>query len=167
MLSMTGQVRHATLSNYHDKKALVSSIIGIFCDCEYITEDEGFDSKLNFRLPFYTILEGLWKFKGTEGGDSYKEHIITLSEEALRDMADTPLFLRFVSLLIDDTNNMMGHGLKTLQEIRVLELKNDLSEEEQEEIEKKYKAGRSYVALSSETLNLFGYMSDGCQGKGL
>ena len=36
-------------------------------------------------------------------------------------MSDSPLFLRFVSLLIDDTNSMMNHGLKTLQEIRLLE----------------------------------------------
>ena len=58
---------------------------------------------------------------------------------------------------------MMGHGLKTLQEIRVLELKQELTEEEKDEVEKKYRAGRSYVALSAETLNLFGYMSTGCQ----
>ena len=35
--------------------------------------------------------------------------------------------------------------------------------EEKEELERKYKAARSCVALSTETLNLFGYMSDGCQ----
>ena len=64
------KVRHATLSAYANKRQLVSSIIGIFCDCEHITDDDGFDSKLNFRLPFYTLLEGLWMFKSdTDEGE--------------------------------------------------------------------------------------------------
>ena len=49
--------------------------------------------------------------------------MIELSIEALTNMEESPLFLRFVSLLIDDTNNMMGHGMKSLQEIRTLEIK--------------------------------------------
>ena len=44
------------LADYKNKKGLLASIIGVFCDCEYITDDDGFDSKLNFRLPFYTLL---------------------------------------------------------------------------------------------------------------
>ena len=57
-IRLQGQVRHLALADYNNKKGLVAAIIGIFCDCEYITEDDGFDSKLNFRLPFYTLLEG-------------------------------------------------------------------------------------------------------------
>ena len=37
-----------------------------------------------------------------------------------------------------------------------------LTEDEEKELERLYRAGRSYVALSAETLNLFGYMSEGC-----
>ena len=92
--------------------------------------------------------------------------MIELSIEALTNMEESPLFLRFVSLLIDDTNNMMGHGMKSLQEIRTLEIKQQqadgLTEDEEKELERLYRAGRSYVALSAETLNLFGYMSEGC-----
>ena len=43
---------------------------------------------------------------------------------------ESPLILRFVSLLIDDTNNMMGHGMKSLQEIRTLEIKKQQAEGE-------------------------------------
>ena len=50
------KVRHMALADYKNKKGLLASIIGVFCDCEYITDDDGFDSKLNFRLPFYTLL---------------------------------------------------------------------------------------------------------------
>ena len=52
------------LNQYKNKKGLVASVIGVFCDCEFITEDDGFDSKLNFRLPFYRLLEGYY-FTGT------------------------------------------------------------------------------------------------------
>ena len=38
----------------------------------------------------------------------------------------------------------------------------ELTEEEQTSLGKKYQAARSYVALSHETLNLFGYISSGC-----
>ena len=55
-ITTSGQVRHMTLADYKNKKGLLASIIGVFCDCEYITDDDGFDSKLNFRLPFYTLL---------------------------------------------------------------------------------------------------------------
>ena len=54
--------------------------------------------------------------------------MIELSTEALTNMEESPLFLRFVSLLIDDTNNMMGHGMKSLQEIRTLEIKQQQAE---------------------------------------
>ena len=37
-----------------------------------------------------------------------------------------------------------------------------MTEDEEKELERLYRAGRSYVALSAETLNLFGYMSEGC-----
>ena len=50
------KVRHMALADYKNKKGLLASIIGVFCDCEYITDDDGFDSKLNLRLPFYTLL---------------------------------------------------------------------------------------------------------------
>ena len=55
-ITTSGQVRHMALADYKNKKGLLASIIGVFCDCEYITDDDGFDSKLNFRLPFYTLL---------------------------------------------------------------------------------------------------------------
>ena len=54
--------------------------------------------------------------------------MIELSNEALVNMDESPLFLRFFSLLIDDTNSMMGHGMKSLQEIRTLEIKQQQSE---------------------------------------
>ena len=55
-ITTSGQVRHMAVADYKNKKGLLASIIGVFCDCEYITDDDGFDSKLNFRLPFYTLL---------------------------------------------------------------------------------------------------------------
>ena len=105
-----GQVRHMALADYKYKKGLSASIIGVFCDCDYITDDDGFDSKLNFRLPFYTLLEGFWKFH--TDGETYREKMIELSIKAFTNMEESPLFVRFVSLLIDDTNTMMGHGMK-------------------------------------------------------
>ena len=38
-----------------------------------------------------------------------------------------------------------------------------MTEDEEKELERLYRAGRSYVALSAETLNLFGYMSEGSE----
>ena len=38
---------------------------------------------------------------------------------------------------------------------------NGLSEEENKELERNYRAARSYVSLSHETLKLFGYVSEG------
>ena len=70
--------------------------------------------------------EGFWKFH--TDGETYREKMIELSTEALTNMEESPLFLRFVSLLIDDTNNMMGHGMKSLQEIRTLEIKQQQAE---------------------------------------
>ena len=102
---MAGQIRHQAINEFPDKKGLARAVLGIFCDCELITDDEGFDSKLNFRLPFYTLLEGMWKI------EEYRNVITELSHEALREIDHQPLFLRFISLLIDDSNNMMGHGL--------------------------------------------------------
>ena len=157
---MAGQIRHQAINDFPDKKGLARSIIGIFCDCELITDDQGFDNKLSFRLPFYTLLEGLWKLP------EYRQKIIELSNESLTNINNQPLFLRFISLLIDDSNNMMGHGLETLQEIRTMEIKRDggdgLTDDEQKTLAKKYQTAGSYVALSEETLNLFGYISDGC-----
>ena len=42
-------------------------------------------------------------------------------------MNNQPLFLRFISLLIDDSNKMMGNGLEVLQKIRVTEHKVEFS----------------------------------------
>ena len=109
------------INECEDKRGLARAIIGIFCDCELITDDEGFDSKLNFRLPFYTLLEGLWKI------EEYRNHIIDFSNESLQNMNNQPLFLRFISLLIDDSNKMMGNGLEVLQKIRVTEHKVEYS----------------------------------------
>jgi len=58
VLTMAGQIRHQAINQFEDKKGLARAIIGIFCDCELITDDQGFDNKLSFRLPFYTLLEG-------------------------------------------------------------------------------------------------------------
>ena len=82
----------------------------------------------NCLTPVNREKEGFWKFK--TDGESYREKMIELSNEALVNMEESPLFLRFVSLLIDDTNNMMGHGMKSLQEIRTLEIKQQQAEGE-------------------------------------
>jgi len=50
-----------------------------------------------------------------------------------------------------------------------LEIKRDrsdgdsgLTEDEEKDLTRKYQSASSYVALSEETLNLFGYISEGC-----
>jgi len=157
VLTMIGQLRHSAIRNFEDKYGLAKAVIGVFCDCELVTDDEGFDSKFSYRMPFYTVLDGLWKI------EEYKKEIVKLSAEALEDMAKQPLFLRFISLLIDDTNSMMGKSMETFQEIRTTELKEEPTDEDKEKLDKLYRQAYSYVGLSQETLNLFGLLSKGCQ----
>ena len=89
--------------------------------------------------------KGLWKIA------EYRSEIISLSEESLRNINNQPLFLRFLSLLIDDSNNMMGHGIETLQEIRKMEIKRQsddgLTEDEEKDLAKKYQSARLRIHI--------------------
>ena len=94
--------------------------------------------------------EGFWKFH--TDGETYREKIIELSIEALTNMEESPLFLRFVSLLIDDTNNMMGHGMKSLQEIRTLEIKQQQADGKLEKNFKLWPIRLSHQIQNGKTL---------------
>lgn len=101
---------------------LVTALLSIFVDIEHTGESMEFEDKFAYRLPMYEILEFLWTLP------SYQASIDNLSEEVLAYSGvtrTTPVFLRFMNMIINDAIVQLDEGLDSLATIKKLDdLKN-------------------------------------------
>ena len=101
-------------------------LLDVFVSIELTGQAVAFEQKFNYRRPMYEILEYLWKFdKHREqvkvcshpnltiddySLDLFLQKLATYAEEHIDD-AEAPLFLRFISLLMNDANYLLDEAL--------------------------------------------------------
>ncbi|CAF0807326.1 unnamed protein product [Adineta ricciae] len=89
-------------------------LLDVFVSIELTGQAVAFEQKFNYRRPMYEILEYLWKF------DKHREQVKKLAEYAEEhiDDAEAPLFLRFISLLMNDANYLLDEALSHMARLR-------------------------------------------------
>lgn len=103
---------------------LIEALMTIFVDIEFTGESMEFEDKFQYRIPMYQILEFLWKLP------SYRPSILTLSQQAVQSAVflETPIFLRFINMMINDATVQLDEGLENLAQIKKIE---DVKESEE------------------------------------
>lgn len=138
---------------------LVESLLTIFIDIEHTGDSMEFEDKFQYRIPMYDILEFLWSLP------AYKPSIIKLSQQAESGQMSsiTPVFLRFINMMINDAIVQLDEGLqnlKTIKEIQDLKDSNEwerLTGEEKKQNDEKLDEASMYASnrnlLSMKTVH--------------
>jgi ubiquitin conjugation factor E4 A len=138
---------------------LFTSLLTIFIDIEHTGDSMEFEDKFSYRMPIYDIIKFLWEIP------SYQQNLITLSKEVekLSSSAETPLFLRFVNMMLNDATLQLDEGLKNLSKIYKIQLLKEstdweeMSREEkgdqEEQLQEAMMYARNRNALALGTVN--------------
>ncbi|XP_014666831.1 PREDICTED: ubiquitin conjugation factor E4 A-like [Priapulus caudatus] len=106
MVSMLNR-RQLFVAHPHIRE-LAATLLHVFVSIEMTGQSVQFELKFNYRRPMYIALEYIW------GLDLHKQRIKELADHALQNIeaTDSPLFLRFVNLLINDAIFLLDEALQ-------------------------------------------------------
>jgi ubiquitin conjugation factor E4 B len=141
---------------------LISALIGLFVDIEKTGLHTQFYDKFGIRYCISQMLKYCWF--------NYPH----LYRPKVKEEADNKeLFLKFVNLLMNDTNYLLDEGLRKLKEIHTLQLEiegvspgsSTLTDQQREEKVKHLaeleRHATGTIQLGNETIYLFKYLSEG------
>ncbi|XP_018408124.1 PREDICTED: ubiquitin conjugation factor E4 B isoform X2 [Nanorana parkeri] len=134
-------------------KLLVPSLMKFYTDVEHTGATSEFYDKFTIRYHISTIFKSLWQNPGHHG---------TFMEE----FNSGKQFVRYINMLINDTTFLLDESLESLkrihevqEEMRNKELWEQLAREQQQvrqsQLAQDERVSRSYLALATETVDMF------------
>eukprot|EP00118_Oscarella_pearsei_P015731 m.143939 g.143939 ORF g.143939 m.143939 type:complete len:239 (+) comp38396_c0_seq7:1967-2683(+) len=94
---------------------LCRSLLQAFVDIEFTGSAEEFEQKFSYRYPMYNILEHVVKI------EQYRESLKSLADEAIEQhssVSTTPIFLKFVNMLLNDAIFLLDEALQYLAKVK-------------------------------------------------
>lgn len=93
---------------------LAETLLHVFVSIEMTGQAVEFEQKFNYRRPMYLILDYIWEM------ELHQQAIQELSEYAEEHIEDTdsPLFLRFINLLVNDATFLLDEALSYMSQIK-------------------------------------------------
>ena len=100
------------------RKHLARSLLDVFVSIEMTGQGVSFEQKFNYRHTMYQTLHLMHTIP------THREALSAVCTEAIINIesAQQPLFLRFINLLMNDSNYLLDEILKHMQELKQKEL---------------------------------------------
>lgn len=144
---------------------LIEALLRIFIDIEFTGESMEFEDKFQYRLPMYDVLDFLWTIP------SYRPSIDKLCQEVVHsnELLDTPIFLRFLNMIINDATVQLDEGLENLSKIKKVEdvmnseewgtLSTDDKKQYEQKLSEAKMLARNRNLLGSRTVNALQFIA--------
>ncbi|XP_075046360.1 ubiquitin conjugation factor E4 B isoform X2 [Mixophyes fleayi] len=134
-------------------KLLVPSLMKFYTDVEHTGATSEFYDKFTIRYHISTIFKSLWQNPGHHG---------TFMEE----FNSGKQFVRYINMLINDTTFLLDESLESLKRIHEMQeemrnkehwdqLPRDQQQTRQSQLAQDERVSRSYLALATETVDMF------------